>query len=140
MADNKHNAVWDWLMACPHITDLFFVFAQTENGDVSLVPSESVVQEFIDGSTLRNYDVALTCSSPCTFEPNEMETIANLVDFEQLGEWVEAQNAALNFPVFPEGSAVQEIRVLPNESGFAVAQDESSCKFMLQFQIEYMKG
>ena len=140
MADNKHNAVWEWLIACPHIKDLFFVFSQTEDGDVSLVPSESVVQEFIDGSSLRNYDVALTCSSSCTFEPNEMETIANLVDFEQLGEWVEAQNDAQNFPVFPAGSAVQEIRVLPNESGFVVAQDESGCKFMLQFQIEYVKG
>lgn len=140
MADNKHNAVWEWLIACPHIKDLFFVFSQTEDGDVSLVPSESVVQEYIDGGSLRNYDVVLTCTSSCTFEPNEMETIANLVDFEQLGEWVEVQNAEQNFPAFPEGSAVQEIRVLPNASGFVVAQDEGNCKFMLQFQIEYLKG
>lgn len=140
MADNKHTAVWDWLMTCPHITDLFFVFAQMDDGDISIIPSESVITEYINSSSLRNYDVTLTCSKKCSFEPNEIENISNLVDFEQLGEWVEAQNALGNFPVFPAGSAVQEIRVLPNESGFIVAQDEGGGKFMLQFQIEYLKG
>lgn len=140
MADNKHNAVWEWLLTCPYITDLFFVFTQTDDGDVALVPSESVVEEYIGGGSLRNYDVALTGFSSNTFEPNEMETISNLVDFEKLGLWVEEQNDNRNFPEFPEGSTVQEIRVLPNEAGFVVAQDEHGCKFMLQFQIEYLKG
>ena len=139
MADSKHKAVWDWLIQCPHITDLFFVFSQTDDGDVSLTPSESIVQEYIGGATLRTYDVAVTCASKCTFEPNEIETIVNLVDFEQLGDWVEAQNELHNFPVFPAGSTVQEIRVLPNEGGFVAAQDSSGCKFMLQFQIDYIK-
>lgn len=139
MADSKHKAVWDWLMQCPHITDLFFVFSQTDDGDVSLTPSESIVQEYISGASFRTYDVAVTCASKCTFEANEIETIVNLVDFEQLGEWVEEQNEIRNFPEFPEGSTVQEIRVLPNEAGFVAAQDESGCKFMLQFQIDYIK-
>lgn len=139
MADSKHKAVWDWLIACPHVSDLFFVFSQTDDGDISLTPSESIVQEYINGGSLRTYDVAVTGSSSCTFEPNEVETIMNLVDFEQLGEWVEEQNEKRNFPVFPVGSIVQEIRVLPNESGFVVAQDEKGCKFMLQFQIDYVK-
>jgi hypothetical protein len=140
MADSKHMAVWEWLMTCPHIKDLFFVFSQTDDDDISLEPSESVVETYIDGGTLRNYDVALACSKSCSFEPNELENITNLVDFEQLGEWVEAQNASRNFPAFPPGECVQEIRVLPNESGFVTAQDETGGKFMLQFQIEYLKG
>ena len=97
------------------------------------------MEEYIGGATLRTYDVAVTCTSSCTFEPNEIETIVNLVDFEQLGDWVEAQNEKQNFPIFPAGSTVQEIRVLPNEGGFVAAQDERGCKFMLQFQIDYVK-
>lgn len=139
MTDSKHKAVWDWLQTCPHVADLFFVFSQTDDGDVAIVPSESIVEEYIGGASLRTYDAAVTCASHCTFEPNEIETISKLVDFEQLGEWVEEQNAKHNFPLFPVGSTVQEIRVLPNESGFVVAQDDHGCKFLLQFQIDYVK-
>ena len=51
--------MWDWLLGCPYIQDLFFNFAQSDDGDAALVPSEAVLQEFIDGSSLRSYDVAL---------------------------------------------------------------------------------
>lgn len=139
MNDTKHSAVWDWLAACPHIADLFFNLSQTDAGDTALVPSETVAMTFIDGSTLRQYNVALTRIMPCSFEPNDMTNLANLVDFEQLADWVDEQNAGQAFPAFPEGSVVQEIRVLPNESGFMVAQDGTFCKYMLQFQIEYVK-
>lgn len=139
MDNTKHSAVWDWLAGCPYIHDLFFALAQTDNGDTALTPSESVSMEFIDGSSLRLYNVALTRVMPCSFEPNDMMNIENLVDFELLGEWVDDQNAAQAFPAFPAGESVQEIRVLPNDSGFMVAQDGTSCKYMLQFQIEYIK-
>ena len=139
MNDSKHNAVWEWLAACPYIRDMFFNLAQTDVGDTTLVPSESVYQTFIDGSSIRLYNVALTRIMYCSFEPNDMANIANLVDFEQLAEWVDEQNARLAFPAFPADEIVQEIRVLPNESGFMVAQDATSCKYQLQFQIEYLK-
>lgn len=139
MTDSKHSAVWDWLATCPHIRDMFFNLSQSDVGDTALVPSESVYQTFIDGSSIRLYNVALTRVMYCSFEPNDMANIMNLVDFEQLAEWVDERNAALDFPAFPEGEIVQEIRVLPNESGFMVAQDATSCKYQLQFQIEYLK-
>ena len=34
----------------------------------------------------------------------------------------------------------QDARVLPNESGYMVAQDMTLAKYMIQFQIEYLKG
>lgn len=139
MEDNRHQAVWEWLLGCPHIRDLFFHFAQTDGGDVALIPAESVVQEFIDGGSLRCYDVALTRAAPCSYEPNDPENIAQLASFEQLGRWIEEQNDAGNFPAFPAGEVVQEIRLLPNQGGFAVAQDGRSCRYMLEFQIEYLK-
>jgi len=135
----KHSAVWDWLAACPLIADLFFNLAQTDAGDTALVPSETVSAEYIDGSSVRLYNVALTRIMPCSYEPNDLTNVVNLVDFEQLAEWVDEQNAAHAFPAFPAGESVLEIRVLPNESGFMVAQDASFCKYQLQFQIEYLK-
>lgn len=139
MADSKHQAVWDWLLTCPHIRDLFFNHMQTDDGDTSLIPSEDVVREYLDGSSLRHYNATLARVQPVSLEPNDIANIEQLVDFEQLGEWLDAQNAARNYPEFPNGSTVDEIRVLPNESGFMVAQDMHSCKYQLQFQIVYMK-
>lgn len=138
-SDSKHWAVWAWLMGCPHIRDLFFNCAQSDGGDVALVPSESVRAQYIDGSSLRSYDVALTRVAPCSFEPNDAQNIEQLADFELLKAWVEEQNARSCFPLFPEGEDVQEIVLLPCESGFAVAQDGRSCKYMLQFRIEYVR-
>ena len=137
--DNKHRAVWAWLMGCPHIRDLFFNCAQSDGGDVALVPSESVLQEYIDGSSLRSYDVALTRVAPCSFEPNDAQNIDQLAEFEQLKMWIEAQSAAGCYPAFPEGEIVQEIALLPCEGGFVAAQDARSCKNMLHFRIEYLK-
>lgn len=139
MEDNKHRAVWEWLLLCPYIGDLFFHFAQGDDGDVALVPSESVVQEFISGASLRAYDVALTRVAPCSFEPNDPMNLEQMAEFARLGDWIEEQNAAGNYPEFSIGESVQEIRLLPNQSGFAVAQDGRSCRYMLQFQIEYLK-
>lgn len=137
--DNKHRAVWAWLMGCPHIRDLFFNCAQSDGGDAALVPSESVLQEYIDGSSLRSYDVALTRVAPCSFEPNDAQNIDQLAEFEQLKMWIEAQRATGCYPAFPEGEIVQEIALLPCEGGFVAAQDARSCKYMLQFRIEYLK-
>ncbi len=139
MATNKHDAVMAWLRTCPHIADLFFAFSHSDDGDTQLIPAESVIAEYIDGSTLRRYDCALTRFAACSFEPNDGANIEELMDFDRISEWIEAQYEAGNLPEFPAGETVQEISVLPNASGYFVAQDEDSAKLMIQFQIDYLK-
>lgn len=139
MAKSKHDAVWDWLLTCPHIRDLFFNHMQTDDGDTSLIPSDEVVKEYLDGSSKRHYNATLARVQMISFEPNDRANIEQLVDFEQLETWLDDQNAARNYPVFPDGSSVEEIRVLPSASGYMVAQDMRSCKYQLQFQIVYIK-
>lgn len=140
MEINKHQAVWDWLQTCPYIKDLFFNFSQSDPEDTALIPSEMVLARYLDGSSLRRYDCALTRIERLSFEPNDTANIDSVVDFEKIIAWLEEQNDLGNFPVFPDGETPTEITVSPNESGFAVAQDENVAKYMLQFQIEYLKG
>ena len=139
MASNKHRAVWDWLQGCPLIGDLFFNAMTTKIGGTCLVPSDQVTGEYIDGSELRNYNCALTRFQQFSGDPNDMANITAVTDLEELGEWVEAQVKAGNLPEFPEGTEITDIRVLPNESGYMVAQDFTQAKYMIQFQIEYIK-
>ena len=138
MASNKHRAVWDWLQSCPLIGDLFFNTITAKLGGTCLVPSEQLVEEYIDGSEKRNYNCALTRFQQFSGDPNDMANITAVTDLEELGDWVKAQVKAGNLPRFPEGCTVTDIKVLPNESGYMVAQDFTQAKYMIQFQIEYI--
>ena len=138
MANNKHAAVWEWLQTCPHIGDMFFNAARAEDGNTQLVPSDQEVASYIDGSSLRNYNCALSRYLSYSNDPNDAANIEAVVDLEAVADWVEAQEEAGTLPEFPDG-AVQEARVLPNESGYMVLQDGTIAKYMLQFQIQYIK-
>lgn len=136
---SKHMAVWEWLQSCPHIGALFFNAARADGGYTQLVPAESVLEEYIDGSSLRSYECTLVRYMDISFEPNDETNVEDMVDFDKLGEWVEAQNDAQRFPEFPAGQAVQQITVSPNQAGYMVMLDAGMAKYSLQFQIDYTK-
>ena len=138
--NNRHRATWDWLQKCPHIQDLFFNAAQAGDGNTQLFPSEDVLETYLDGSSLRRYKCALTRFMEISFDPNDLSNIQDAVDMDRLGEWIEEQNERRNFPEFPDGCAINEITVDANESGYLAMLDAGIAKYMLQFNIEYVKG
>lgn len=140
MASDKHSAVWDWLQTCPLIGDLFFNAIDPKDGNTCLVPSDQLVTEYIDGSSLRNYNCALTRYQKFSSDPNDMVNIEAVTDLEALGEWVEEQLNEGNLPKFPENMQITDISVLPNSSGYMVAQDFTQAKYMIEFQIEYIQN
>lgn len=140
MAISKHEAVWDWLQTCPHITDLFFNYANTNDSkDTQLIPSETLIATFIDGSKLMRYNVSLVRFIRISSDPNDLKNITDLVDFEQVNEWVDTQNEMHNYPKFPNDCIVEEVKALPNTAGFAIAEDMTIAKYMMQFQVQYIK-
>ena len=143
MANSRHEAVWDWLMACPHIRDLFFNFSQSNNGDTVLAPltayQDTVTRAFVDGSSECQYDFTLVRFDAVSFEPNDQQNIEVLCDIEAIAAWVETQAAADNYPAFPLGCVIQSIEALPSNTGYVAARDEHGAKYMLQFRIEYIK-
>lgn len=129
----RHEAVWEWLLQCPYIGDLFFNATRAEDGNTQLVPSESIAEEYINGQKLMNYDVALTRVQAMSNDPNDTTNLELLVDFEQVAAWIDD-----NPPVFPDGYTVCSAEVQPSMSGFIAAQDMESGKYMIQFRIQYI--
>jgi hypothetical protein len=125
-------------MTCPHIGDMFFNAGMADDGNTMLIPSESDVETYIDGSTRKLYNCALTRFLPYSSDPNDTANIISLIDFEKIAEWRGDALQSGNVPAFPNGYTLNDIRVLPNESGFSVAQDMTQQKYMIQFQIEYV--
>ena len=142
-SDTRHEAVWDWLMTCPYIHDMFFNFSESNNGDTVLVPltsyNDTTDQEYIDGSTLRYYDFSIVRFEAVSHEPNSGQNLEVLCDVEQIAAWVDTQAAANNYPDFPPGCTVQSVTVLPSDSGYVAARDETGAKYMLQIRIVYRK-
>ena len=136
---SKHEAVWEWLQSCPHISALFFNAARADGGYTQLVPAESVIEEYISGASLRSYECALVRFMEISFEPNDETNVEDMVDFDLLCQWVEEQNEKGNFPEFPTGQTVQEIIVSPNQAGYMAMLDAGIAKYQLQFQIDYVK-
>lgn len=139
MESNKHEAVWNWLAACPLIGDMFFNAGRAEDGNTEIIPSEQTAQEYNDGSTLRWYDVALTRWVSYSTDPNDKANIEDAVDIDDIADWVEQQVEAGNFPDFPDGCTVMDISVMPQQSGWIAAEDPTILKYMLQFRIEYLR-
>lgn len=143
MDKTKHEAVWDWLLTCPHIKDLFFNFSQSGNGDTMLVPltayNDYAVQDYISGTSLRWYDFAIVRFDALSFEPNDQKNIEVLVDVEAIAEWIEQQAAQHNHPTFPAGCQILSVEALPSGTDYVAAKDETGAKYMLQFRIEYIK-
>ena len=129
----RHEAVWEWLLQCPYIGDLFFNATRAEDGNTQLVPSESIAEEYINGQKLMNYDVALTRVQSMSNDPNDTTNLELLVDFEQVAAWIDQ-----NLPVFPDGYTVCSAECQPSMSGFVAAQDMESGKYMIQFRIQYI--
>jgi len=143
MADTKHEAVWNWLLTCPTIADLFFNFSQSANGDTVLAPltayNDTPVQEFTSGASVRWYDFTVVRFDAISYEPNDTQNIEVLVDFEAIAAWIEEQAAAGNYPIFPAKHNIQSIEALPSNTGYVAARDDTGAKYMLQFRIEYIK-
>lgn len=143
MTKSRHEAVWDWLLTCPHIKDMFFNFSQSADGDTVMVPlmayNDTVNRAFIDGSAECQYDFTLIRFEAVSYEPNDQQNIEVLCDIEAIAAWVDAQATAMNYPDFPDGCQIQGIEALPSNIGYVSARDETGAKYMLQFRIEYIK-
>lgn len=141
---NTHEAVWEWLQACPHIKDLFFNYARAGNGDTMLIPltayNDTLVQEFIGaGCSERRYDFSLIRFDAISDAPNSTENIRVLLDVEQIAAWIDQQDVIGNYPHMPEGCTVTQVAAYPPGTDYFAAQHEGQAKFLFQFHIDYLK-
>lgn len=137
-----HEAVWGWLLTCPHIHELFLGFATAQEGGTVLVPltacADSAEREFVDGSSIRNYDLTIVRFCLYSAAPDGRENLDALASLAKLAEWVTAQSAQGNRPVLPAGCTPLNAEVLPG-GDFMNALDEGGAKYTLQIRIRYEK-
>lgn len=142
MNQTIHEAVWAWLMTCPHIRDLYFNYQAADSGATVLSPltahRDVPVKEYTSQVSEREYGFALSRLSALSDAPNSDENIALLAEAEHLAAWVEAQEAAGNYPALPQGCTPVEMRVAPPGQSYFAARSEDGAKYQFQFAIRYL--
>ena len=142
MADTIHEAVWEWLLTCPHIRDLYFNYAAQKNGATVLSPltayRDAAVTEYTSQVSERQYDFVLVRFAVLSDAPNSDENMAVLVDAEQLAAWVDAQEAAGNYPALPQGCTPIGVSVVAPGKGYFAARSEADAKYQFQFAVRYL--
>lgn len=137
-----HDAVWSWLLTCPHIRDLYFNYPAQRFGGTEVSPltahRDRPVKEFTSGVSEREYVFVLSRIAPLSDAPGSDENIIELRRAEQLAAWVDAQDAAGVYPSLPEGCTVTGVEVLPPGTGYFAARSTDGAKYQFQFSIRYL--
>lgn len=143
--DNKHMAVWEWLLTCPQIRDLCFNFSTDTNGITVLEPDTAFGDvwaegmPYIDGSGEKIYTFNIVQFRELTTESNVQKNVDVLMDVTKIISWIKEQNKAANYPDFPDNCIINEVEALPSEGGVS-AETEKGARYMFSVQIKYYQG
>ena len=99
---------------------------------------DSAETEFVDGSSIRNYDLTIVRFCLYTAAPDDRENLEALDGLAKLAGWVAARDAQGQYPALPAGCTPLRVEVLPGGDFFS-AWDEGGAKYMLQIRIRYEK-
>ncbi|MBQ2968670.1 MAG: hypothetical protein IJE10_11205 [Clostridia bacterium] len=143
MQNDKSEKLMDWLLTCPYIKDLFFIFGDPKNGDTVLYPETGYNDEwdegmpYIDGSGDKIYTFTIIQFVPYTENPNSKENVEHYQGVQRVASWIDEQGEKGNYPEFPGGSVINKMEVLPFENGGLAGMDENGAKFMFSIRINY---
>lgn len=137
------HAMLDWLSACPlacALNDGDVVFAieylgaDAEQVQFSLeaTPTAPVLEQFFFGSRrAKNYVLA----SRMTYSADQVDQAANSSFWDDFAAWVERQSNEGHLPQLGPGKRAERVACL--SPGYIMSQDENSCRFQIQLQLQY---
>ncbi len=110
-----------------------FLPAEAANYSVDTVPTKTVIKQYMDGSSVRQF--LFTLASRTYYGSHIRQQLDNLGFFEGFAEWLEVQNRIRRFPDLGEGCKAQKIEVVT--SGYAFAPDTETARYQIQCKLTY---
>lgn len=136
------QAMRDWLRSCPLVESaqedgvafrISSLSADTEEYSISDMPGDPILKRYFGGTVrLKNYVLA----SRALYSPENTALQAdNSGLWDELTDWVEAQNACRSFPQLGGGRTVRSVAV--TSSGYILEADSTTCRAQIQLQLIY---
>lgn len=152
MATDKNQAIIDYLCTCPSIRNnpIFFNFiqAQDDNKQIVTLANDITVQKpYIDGSVLKQYTFTIIDYKSITYQAIVKqvgfvnENVEEMLDVQEILDWITTQNEAHNFPNFGSDCEIDEIIALtenPRLNGVDTSVSPALAKYSISIRVTYL--
>ena len=139
MEQTMIGGIADYFLACPLLKDGVFRIDALGNKPIEYAITtdvfDPVVKTYVNGDEERIFQFSFTSRE--FYSMDRLQSIANSAFYEELAEWIRVQDVAENYPEFPEGCTVQEMRAL--SSGYVMDISMQNARYQIQIQIDYYK-
>jgi hypothetical protein len=106
---------------------------QTSSYSIDPVPGTTVIEQYMDGSSLRRYLFVLSSREP--YGEDVLQNLTNSSFYEDFAEWLETNTKAGTFPVLESDKAPQ--RILASGLGYILEEGTDTARYQIQCSIEY---
>lgn len=141
MAVNKHAAMQEWLKTSPALPGtLLFDFLGEEQDAVSITPvvTEEWVKRYSRSNGIRKYTFQVQVMLARSASTDTMNT-DNMAVLDAIGEWIEAQQAAQNFPDFGPGVSDYTFALADNMGTMMMSYENGFAKYGIAATVSYFE-
>lgn len=110
-----------------------FLPPEASGYSVEVVPVESVIKRYLDGSTVRQFDFVIAMRG--LWGEDVRLQMENLGFFESLANWLEQKSRAGELPDLGAGRVCRKVEV--SAGGYVFAPEESLARYQMQCKLVY---
>ncbi len=133
-----------WFRSCPAIMDskrfrIDFLAENPTEYSLYAVPSQINYRENVLGEMipLDIQTIDWIFASKESYGPDIEQNLANLGFYDEVVEWIIAQNAVQNFPVMNEGKIKS---IVPTLTAYPIEPGSDAARYQIQIQITYRRN
>lgn len=141
MSNSIMAAVREYLGGC-HLFDgntlrVNFLGEDPQEYTLEDVPATPVLKKYRDGSSVRQ--ALFVLASRELYSRDAVENLKASGFYEQLSDWLDAQNFQRNLPALPEGMTARKIEAITN--GYCISADieQNVQRYQIQLRLIYEK-
>ena len=131
------ESVRNYIKTFPGVTgerlNVDFLPEDAQKYAIEVVPSQSVVKWFVDGSSTRQFIFIM--ASRMFYGREIRQQIDNLGFFESFEEWIDSNSRSGVLPVLSGGREAKKIAV--TTSGYVFMPGEDTARYQIQCRLEY---
>lgn len=149
---DKNTAIINYLIQCPAIQDspLYFNFVHGNEDDKQIITTsneKTIDRPYIDGSILKRFTFTIIDFKSIAYRAvvkddiHPDENVEDLLQVQDIIDWIEEQNDEQNFPDFGEDCVIEEIKTTannPNLNGIDSNVSPALAKYSISIQVNYI--
>lgn len=132
------KVVRDYLNTCPYLSqeniNIDYLGNEAREYSVDKVSCEPVVKQYVDGSSIQQYQFAITSIE--SYSNDYTINQKNIEFYEMLEKWINLQNKTSNFPNLKEN--VYAIEIIENSS--QITRETNTAKYQVKLRILYRRN